>query len=648
MKGIEKTASGWRLKGGNLLLDIDSVSGEMKNLVINTGGKYNWTPDRGKVIVHDDLTGKIFTGKDIRNIKFELEKDALELRKSFKDAPWILTERYLVEDDVIRWTARLEMERGDFRSCSVVYSIPLPQPAYGNGLWVARENMPSELGRFGGFAFEYGEITSGILLPAMCVWRKDKKDAGLLLAMPFDFKTPRFRFVGGYREPALDARYDWLALNAGEPANTSLLLRAAPDGWRPALGWLYGRFREYFEPRSAKIHDLWGGHICGNYDVPLNRARTMAALGLKWHEIHGHFPLYGNYHPEGVKSWRTGHPIRNSKKHPDISVDLIKRSMKNLHRVGSAALPYIQVTGDGDDTLPARLLDSSLIRGIYGEKISAWPGTHLLNSDPSLPFGKDMVRQIRGMAERYPEMDGVFLDQACYNFLDTAHSDGITAVNNRPAYMTGFNYLPHLKLLSSLLHPDKVIIGNGPFGIGIMKYIDGLMAEGEGWLCDHLQYYALAKPMFFLMYKRTDRAVEKMFQSCLFHGAGFTSYPEVYKSSKDIYDMYVPLLQLLYRRRWVFHSNPIELPPGFKGSLFASPRGTLVAGIASETPRIMGRKFAPETIQVNPGQGKKIRRVVLHQPGQKNRSVKFSAKEDVLEFDIPGSTVAAVAELIPD
>ncbi len=641
LHGIEKIAGGWRLKGGNLVLDIEKGSGNMKGLVVKDGEEFVWTEQKGEVSVYDDRMERRFSGKDVKNVRFELKEETLVLYKSFKDAPWMLTEKYRVEDDTIHWTAQLEMDKGDFRSCSIVYSVPWPQPAFRISLWAAKENMPSQLNRFGGFAFEYGEITSGILIPALCAYRKDKKDAGILLTMPFDFKTPRFRFVGGYRDPSLNVRYDWLALKAKKPANASLLLRASSGGWRPSLGWLYQRFNEYFEPRSSLIHKLWGGHVCGGSHVPLKKARIMAELGLKWHEIHGHFPLYGNYHPE-VEEWTSGHYYQDKRK---ITVGIIKRSIKTLHSVGSAALPYIQVSGDGDDKLPEHLLRSSLIRDIYGEKISAWRGTHLMNSDPSLPFGKDVTRQIKGMAARYPEMDGVFLDQACYNFLDTAHSDGITAVNNRPAYMSGLNYLPHLELLSQLLHPEKVIIGNGPFGIGLMKYIDGFMAEGSGWLCGHMQYYALAKPMFFLVYDRNDRAIEKMFQSCLVYGSGYTSYPEAFESSKDIYELYTPLLQLLYRRRWVFDSNPIEMPVGFQGNLFVNPEGNLVASIVSDMERYPRRRLAQGNISINSKGVNNIRRVVLNELGEKPKSIPFSVKNSNLQFDIPGKTVSAVAEL---
>ncbi|MCX8082746.1 MAG: hypothetical protein N3D17_05060 [bacterium] len=644
MKRIEKTSFGWRLKGGKLLLDMERKTGDIRSIIISGDKKFVWTPAKCGVSVCDDLTGRKYTGKDVKNLRFFINRNTLTVQKTFKDAPFILTEEYTVEDDEIKWDATLKMEKGVFRSCSIVYSIPWAQSAYGNALWAAKDGMPSELGRFGGFSFEYGDFNCGILLPALCVWRKEEK-TGLLITMPFDFQTPRFRFVSGYREPFLDVRYDWLALCENQPARASFILRAAFGGWRPSLGYLYERFKEYFAPRSKTIHNLWGGHISGNYTLSQQDAETMSELGLKWYEIHGHFPLYGNYHPEGVKKWTPGHPVK-SKKGPFITVDIIKKTIKTLHSVGAAALPYIQVSGDGDDTLPEKIVKNSWVRDIYGNKCSAWPGTHLLNSDLSLPFGKDMVRQIKGMVERYPEIDGVFVDQACYNSLDTGHSDGITAFNNRPAYMTGLNYLTHLELLSKLLHPDKVIIGNGPFGIGIMKYIDGFMAESHGWLCNHLQYYALEKPMFFLDYRNNDRAVEEMFQNCLVYGAGFTSSTHVYKTSRDLYNMYIPVLQRLFRRRWVFEENPIILPPGFNGNLFLSERGTFVASIASKIGRNTNRYIPPETVYINSKKVDKTRKVILYRPGEKPESVKFSVKGTTLQFDIPGNTVAGVAELI--
>ena len=641
MPKIEKCSSHWRLSGGNVTLDLDRQTGCLTGLSILTGKNFEWTRQPGDVKVRDDLLRKTFDRRDLKQVDYDVREDVLLITKVFHGVPWLLKERYAVREDAIHWEAEVQLDsNADFRSCSVSYDIPWPQPCYPVKFWAARENMPSALHRFAKIAFEYGEITSGILIPALCCYM-DEKDAGLLLAMPFDFRAPRFRFIGGYREPDLQAEFDWMALAPGKSARTSLLIKGTGGDWRPALGWLYERFKEYFEPRSSLIHKLWGGHVCGSYDVSPEDSRAMAELDLRWYEIHLHFSAYGNYHPEDKTQWRSGHDKENDTL---ISVDTIRQAITNLHAVGAAALPYIQVTGDGDKELLDPAFQESRIRDWHGQYVTAWPETFLMNSDPSLPFGRDITRQIAGMVARYPDMDGVFLDQACYNLLDTAHDDGLTAVQNHPCYMTGLNYYPHLEHLSSLLHPEKVIIGNGPHAIGILKYIDGLMAEAQDWLCEHLQYLGLAKPIFFLVYETSDSAIELMFQRCLKHAAGFSSYPAA-MPSKDLYAAYRPLLERLFHRRWVFDPNPLKLPLGLEGGLYRSPSGSLLASIVGNQPRLEGRSLNAHSVCVRTADTASVTRVTLQQAGGQEQDVPFTIDDDAVQFDIPARTTGAVAEL---
>ncbi|MBI3990932.1 MAG: hypothetical protein HY350_02165 [Candidatus Omnitrophica bacterium] len=643
MDTIEKFTNAWRITGGGLVLDIDLKTGCLSRAIIRNDKEFIWTDCPGKVTVRDDLIRKTFDTRDLEHVSFSQKDSVLTVTKSFKKAPWVLREMYRVSEGIIHWETEVVLDSGDFRSCAVSYHIPWPQSLYSVSFWTARENMPSMVYRFAEIRLEYGEVTSGILIPALCAYMEDK-NVGIMFAMPFDFKTPRFSFISSHqREPELQAEFDWMALAVGRPARTSLLFRATSGNWRPALGWLYERFREYFEPRSTFIDKLWGGHLGGNFpEVSAEEARLMADLGMKWYEIHGHFPAYGNYHPEGISQWRSGHSRENTTL---ITVDSIRQTIKNIHSVGAAAMPYIQVTGDGDAKTLAPLFTSSRVIDRYGKTIySDYYDTEQMNSDLSLSFGKDIIRQINGMVSRYPEIDGVFLDQACYNFLDTAHDDGLTAVDNRPGYMTGFNYFPHMEHLSSLLHPHKAIIANGPFGIGIMKYIDGFMAEGSEWLCDQFQYYALSKPMFFFLYNTGDRDIEMMFQKCLIYGAGFTSLPEA-MPSKDLYDRYTPLLQRLFRRRWVFDADPLKLPTGFRGGLFRNQSGSLLASIVSVEPRLTGRVLSASAIYVRTADAKNVKKVTLQQPGDAITEIRFGKEKDSVIFDIPGNTIAALAEL---
>ena len=638
---LERHETGWRIRAGGLELNVDRKTGCLSRLVLVRDREHVWTEHTGDVTVRDDRLERTFGARHLAEVVFAEKDGTLTVRKTFHGAPWRLEETYGARDDVLTWEAAITLDEGEYRSCAVAFHVPWPQPLYPMSFWAAKEGMPSAPHRHAGVTLEYGEITSGILIPALSCYRRDW-NAGVLLAMPFDLRTPRFRFASGYRDPDLRAEFDWLALAPGRPAHASLLLRSTTGDWRPALGWLYERFNEYFEPRSALIHRLWGGHVSGGSDVSRQDADAMASLGMAWHEIHCHFPAYGNYHPEGMESWRSGHARQDE---TQISVEMIRRTISNLHEAGIAALPYIQVTGDGDEKLLDPAMRVSRLRDLYGDHTSAWPGTLLMNSDPRLPFGEDMARQIEGMVQRYPEMDGVFLDQPCYNFLDTAHDDGITAVRNRPAYMTGFNYFPHLERLSSLLHPGKAIIGNGPFGIGILKYIDGFMAEGSSWLCDHLQYYGIGrKPLFFLEYDCADESIEHMFQQALLYGAGFTSYPKA-MPAKALYDAYRPVLERLYRRRWIFDANPLELPHTFKGNVYRGETGSLLLSLVGSMTRAPGRQPPDTSIRVRTAGIESVRTAILHQPGRASQPLALGRESGALQLAVPGALGAGVVEL---
>lgn len=638
---IERHEHGWRIRAGGLELNINRKTGCLSRLAILRDKEHVWTEHAGDVTVRDDRLEKTFGARHLDKISFDENDRALSVRKTFRGAPWQLTETYRLEDDALAWDATVTLDAGDYRSCEIVYAFPWHLPLHPMRWWAATEGMPSAPHRFAGISLEYGEICAGSLIPALVCYRPDL-GFGLTLAMPFDFQTPRFRFLSGYRDRDLAASFDWLALAPGKSARASLLLRGCEPDWRPALGWLYERYEEYFEPRSTLIHNLWGGHISGTFDVPLDEAKKMVALGLKWHEVHAHFPAYGNYHPEGMPSWRSGHDRKNETL---ITVDMVRRTIRNLHEAGAAALLYMQLSGDGDEKLLDPKFQGDRIRDWHGDLWPAWPGTVLMNSDPSLAFGKDMTRQIDGIVQRYPEMDGIFVDQPCYSFLDTAHDDGITAVNNRPCHLTSWNFIPHLEHLSRLLHPQKAIIGNGPFAIWQMKYMDGVMSEGLEWLSEKLQYYTIGqKPLFYLEYDISDRRIERMFQHAMLFGAGFASYPQA-RASKDLYDKYIPMLERLYRRRWVFDPDPLQLPSTFKGNLFRSERGTLIASLVSDLQRLPGRSAGKATVAVRARGVEQVKQATLYMPGAPAQPVGFSNKDGEVQFDVPGDLAAGVVEL---
>lgn len=637
---LERHDRGWRICCGGLDLQIDRKTGCLVRLAILRDREHVWTEHDGDVLVRDDRLERVFGKHHLHQIHFEETRQTLIIKKRFHGAPWLLTEIYRLQEDVLEWDATVSLDSGEYRSCEIVYSFPWHLPLHPMRWWAATEHMPSAPHRFAGISLEYAEICAGILIPALVCYRSDL-GFGLMLVMPFEFQTPRFRFLSGYRDRDLQVSFDWLALAPGKPAQARFWMRGCEPDWRPALGWLYERYREYFEPRSPRIHDWWGGHISGRWDVTVEEARRMAALGMKWHEVHGHFPAYGEYHPENLKEWRSGHYREDP---TIITVESIRQGIRNLHEAGIAALLYMQLSGDGDCKLLSPRFDDDRVRDWHGDLWSSWPGTYLMNSDPRYAFGKDITRQINGIVERYPEMDGIFVDQPCYSFLDTAHDDGITAVRNKPCYITGFNFISHLEHLSRLLHPQKVIIGNGPFAIWQVKYMDGVMAEGVEWLIDKLQYYSIGrKPLYFLEYRTDDRRIERMFQQAIRYGCGFSSYPQAW-ASKDLFDRYIPVVERLYRRRWVFEADPLRLPEVFDGNVYRSERGTLVASVVSRLQRLGGRQPREATLGVRCAEGEKISKVLLFAPGNDPQPLRFSQKESWVETEVPSDLAAGVVE----
>lgn len=638
-------------QGGGLSLGFDKKAGMLHGVHIQGDSPFLWTDGLCRVRIRDDMLRKTFDERDVAAVTYECTNANLVVRKQYNGAPWECIEHFQFSPDEVRWDSQIVMPKGEFRSCAISFAIPWPKDPKSLGrmkLWAPKCGMPIDMNRLPNTFLEHGDICGGINFPSVAVYWPSK-DAGLLMTVPFDFQTPRPGFNAGMRTRELEAVFDWLALHPNHSAESSLIFRAIGGDWRPAFRWIVGRFPEFFKPRCTSISNLWGGTVAGNPILSKEEARACSQLDLAWYEIHRHFYAYGNYHPEGLDEWQSGETVAHDEyvKLDTVSVDAIRQTIQTLHNVNAAAMMYIQVNGDGDtEKLPKECIDEKVIDA-HGQTISCWQGTIALNSDDHNAFGKDITRQIDGMVDRYPDMDGVFLDQACYNFQDYAHDDGITAIDNRPCYMTGFAYLPHLEHLSRLLHPHKSIIANGPHSIGIMQYVDGFILEAQDWLAEQLQYYAVYKPMFFLSSrtKNTRETIERMFQQCLIFAGGFTSYAH-FQPFKDLYDLYVPLIRKLYNRTWIFDANPLMLPNGFRGNIYRSPSRNLLIPVVRTMSTSHGESADLASIHVRTEDISHTLKVLMHSLGGSRNAVPYRRENNSLTVEIPLTTVAAIIEIV--
>lgn len=649
MKTIECTDKTWRIRGGNMVLDLDRKTGCPVRMEVHGGNRVVWLDELADIQIRDDRLRKTFDRRDIVDARFVHKGDGLAIQRRFRGAPWLLKESYILERGAIRWEAELVLANGAFRSCCISYKVPVPTPIFPLTVWCAREGMPTHVHSHHLLTMEYADVNGGIMLPAVAVyvpgsgasyWGKTKVNAGLMMTMPFDFKTPRLSFTTSYREEYMAAHFDWMALSPGKPAHACLLLRGIGGDWRPELGWLSERFKEYFIPRSRMTGELWGGHFATcNPFITLKEAQTAAALGARWCELHEHFAGYGDYVPD-QEPWLNGDGTNN----PPITSDAVRKYIATIQAAGVKALPYIQVSGDGYVDTIAKRFEESQMRDLRGRQLSSWPGTWMMNSDPALPFGKHIAHVIDEMMRRYPKLDGVFLDQPSYNFQDTRHDDGISAYENRPCYMTGFNYEPHLEHLSRVLHPAKAIISNGVYCVGQMKYIDGLMNEGMWTGCDRFQYLALAKPLFFLMGTPQARYIELMLQDCVLYACSPSNHPN-YQPFTYLYRAYRPLIEKLNRRRWVFDPDPFQLPEALKGGIYRGENGNLMLTLKSQTSVTATRRNPTLDAVVRTRDIGRVKRMTLYLPGRRPSALKHKLEKDGAHFGLPAGIGAGLVEL---
>ena len=171
-----------------------------------------------------------------------------------------------------------------------------------------------------------------------------------------------------------------------------------------------------------------------------------------------------------------------------------------------------------------------------------------------------------------------------YN-LDFGHDDGLTMVNNKPAYCIKFAFQRIMDKIDPLMRQKGLVFrANKPEGLELMRGIDYIMAD-EGADEDRLQamqYYGLYKPIIILDGGIVMRA-EPDFKKCLrlgmiyndldpereIKGKEFTD--EQRQQARQALEVYGPLFKLLIGRTWVLQGDPLELPEGVRGNIFERP-----------------------------------------------------------------------------
>jgi len=537
-----------------------------------------WNAYHGTLTIVDEMTGRIFnnTSAKIKTIKPAGHAE-VSFEKSYAGADITVKETWKAFEDCLSWRVEVFLQKASRpRSIRIKQFFPYPYCRYGKLVWAANERFPCALEKLGGMHLYYGDPYHGTVIPAVALYDK-QGEAGITLAKPFGMETARLAFCfTDYYSDGLEVENSCLALTGKHPAAAEVLIRSHAGCWRPGLAWLYGKYPEYFDPPNPKVRDLEGGFMITNPFTRNKLIKGAKKYDVKWAEIHNHFPCYGNYTPE-EKEWKSviAHDYPELPPLPKVSKKRINDHLAVLHKNGIKGLLYFQ-SSDAYIPYAEKKFPDAIVRDCAGKIISTWKECCLVDASSSTSFGRHIGRQIEKFVNDYPGIDGVFFDQMGYHAIDTAHNDGITAYENKPAAMFIHSYSAALKKMAGIMHGQgKIVWGNAPY-LEFQKAVDGIMAEGSGEIAEPYKYLCIVKPLLVHVYPDNPEKVEGMFKYCLLAGASYSIGgsskvpvpPQITADVRRLFGAYIPLVEKLYGRTWLLEPSPLELPAGFQANIF--------------------------------------------------------------------------------
>ena len=672
-RGEEDMSKLTLLSNNDIEVGISKEKGNLKKLFLNRNNFGKWNGCESYLIIVDELKEKTY--KDIESPlaisqkRYKIKgEEVVENLKEFKGADFLVKETWRLNNDSLSWRIEvfLKKDKKD-RTIQIKQLIPYPDPTYGLGVWAAQSQFPTKIERLGGLHLAYGDICFGTVIPAVTLY-KEKEDIGLTITKPFGLKTSKLAFFfQDYRTHGVEGveiETTLLALRKDKPAVVEFIIHPHEGCWRPGLAWLYKKYPEYFDPPNKKVREIEGGYFLSHPFAKEKDIASMTPHKLKWEELHCIFPYGGEYAPQ-EKEWECTDDTweacvnfnvetftadiepfdkSSSVSAGKLSVEVIDNHFKMVHRHKVKSLVYFQCGGDGAPPIQKKFPDS-VAEDINGAPYKAWH--YLMNSDPSTSYGKEVLDMIDRLSRVYPNMDGVFLDQLCYNALDFAHDDGITMYKNKPVYTLWHCYEKPVKKLADKLHQQgKLIFGNGAYNIEVQKDIDGIMAEGVSWLAGVAKYLCICKPLLFLsFYWDNAFQAESMFHQCLLCGASYSLWPNPSEEVKKVLNTYIPLVEKLYGRKWLLEPNPIKLPESCDGNIFLGEKGDIIITVVSKRKSILDEKGIEKNLKIyvqfkGASKIKKAYSLGTHYQGK--MKVKIQKEGNKLKLIVPEHSAATV------
>jgi hypothetical protein len=369
-------------------------------------------------------------------------------------------------------------------------------------------------------------------------------------------------------------------------ATRRVFMAASAGDWRPALAEALALFPLVFEPRNPDVAELAGPFLYTHGTPPNDQLDELRALGVHALEIHFTPPLYGMYVPDQEPytpfcddrwhflkqrlpadmlpppdaTWRELREFVENYDLPTMTAARVRDLIARLHQHGIKGVIYWNPTEAWAPWAAAEFPDDRVVLP-NGKFLPEWYESVKMRADLTRPWGRYILNQLRGELRLYPDVDGVFFDEASQGGHDLYE---LCAEGCREVRAQG-----------------KICWWNGPYNAELASLADGMMSEGGGqpnyrFLTEMIQYYAIAgKPIVSL-----GPATLAAYAEMLIHNVTPKPVPP---EQRELGSRWAPLFRHLRNARWVLQAHALEFDPGVDANLLQAPNGDYLVPLVLES-----------------------------------------------------------------
>ncbi len=275
----------------------------------------------GSLCVYDEADRILYRDLDkgVRVTSAVKRGQTLKLTKTYKGAPFILTETFRMENEHLLWEVEAIKKNRNVsdRSLRVHFNLPL---IAGWDIWAPCLTGERTFDGNTPFEHQYTQIPyvseQEVILPMFSQYNR-ALDVGLSVVEPIDENVPAAKFAFANADkcftwgsmhvdvrdvPTLETVNYFIGLVGNRPMKTRIRVYLHAGGWRPGLGLVYRDYKPFFDPFNRSIYDREGVFECGGVQNA-DHVDKMKAMGIKTFEVHGHFQDYGDYFQKGKDRW---------------------------------------------------------------------------------------------------------------------------------------------------------------------------------------------------------------------------------------------------------------------------------------------------------------------------------------------------------